>query len=103
VKPVWSTPKGTVSVRPSQQAPERATYSQECTAWDVTVGHSQRSGPWCGRARHLLVVVSGREVLACTGGNAKERRPVLFVGVWEELGCQACRSFWKRTSAVQNL
>ena len=70
---------------------------------DVTVGISQRFGYGDRSPVHLLVIVVGREVLACTGGPAKDRRPVPFLGVWEELGCQPCRSFWKRTTSLQNM
>ncbi len=69
----------------------------------VTVGLSQRFGHGEGSPVHLLVAVAGRDVLACTGGPAKDRRPVPLAGVWEELGCQTCRSFWRRTASLQNM
>lgn len=69
---------------------------------DVTVGHSQRFARGPDSPVHLLVIAAGREVLACTGGPVTDRKAVPFAGVWEELGCQPCRSFWKRTTSVAN-
>lgn len=70
---------------------------------DVSVGCSQRFGRGEDAPVHLLVVAAGREVLSCTGGLAKSRRTVPFAGVWEELNCQPCRSFWKRTASLPSL
>lgn len=69
---------------------------------DVTVDHSQRFACGLDSPVHLLVTAAGREVLACTGGPVTNRRAVPFPGVWEELGWQPCRSFWKRTTSVAN-
>lgn len=69
----------------------------------VTVGRSQRFGLGQAPPVHLLIAAVGRDVLADIEGQAKDRRPVLLPGVREERSCSICRSFWKRTSSVQNI
>ena len=70
---------------------------------DVAVGTSERWGRYQPDAPiHVVVDVANRFVLACTGGQAANRRLVPFDAVYEELGCQPCRKFWSRLMKAPN-
>lgn len=70
---------------------------------DVSVGTSERWGRYQPEAPvHVVVDVANRHVLACTGGQAANVRPVPFDAVRGEIGCAPCRKFWGRLMKVPN-